>query len=262
MSDESGHPSSGSAALDYAPAPPRGRKRAIRAAALLLVLVLGFAGYRWGPAAWHTSRVWYWQRQCLNYHPGADEIDYEEEPSAAATLLARGADYAAYPLARQPPPAAPTPVNAAARVPACWTRFTALTGTSPAVPPAGAVVFLHERVSAAGNRRLVMVRYFPEPHTFTSGFINGYNFDFEALTPATWSAPPRPASRRYYMFDVLSGWPRHPPLVRMYAGQADAHDPSHFTIRYEMWGQEDVLDGKLDDHDQITLTPRHPPQDK
>lgn len=64
------------------------------------------------------------------------------------------------------------------------------------------------------------------------------------------------------MLDVLSGWPRHPPLVRMYAGQADAHDPSHFTIHYQMWGQEDVLDGKLDDQDQITLTPRHSPEDK
>jgi len=262
MSDKSAPHSSASAALDYAPAPPRGRKRVIRTAALLLVFVLAYAGYRWGPAAWHTSRVLYWQRQCLNYRPGANDIVYEEEPLAAKTLLARGADYTAYPLARQPPPAAPTPVNAAAFIPACWTRFQTLSITSPAMPTPGAVVFLHERVSPAGNRRLVMVRYFPEPHTFTSGFINGYNFDFEVLTPATWRTPPRAAAPRYYLFDVLSGWPRHPPLVRMYAGQADAHDPSHFTIRYQMWGQEDVLDGKLDDHDQITLTPRHPPQDK
>jgi hypothetical protein len=46
----------------------------------------------------------------------------------------------------------------------------------------------------------------------------------------------------------------------MYAGQPDPADPSHFTIRYQMWGQEDVLDGRLDDNDNVTLTPRHSPQ--
>ena len=262
MSDPSAGPRSSGAALEYAPAPPRGRKRVRRAAALLLVLLLACAGYRWGPAAWHKSRLLYWQRQCLNDRPGEKEVVYEEEPSAAGRLLALSPEYAAYPLARQAPPGTPPPVNAAARVPACWTRFGAAISPPAAGPTPGAVVFLHERVSPAGNRRLVMVRYFPERDTFTSGFISGYNFDFEVVTPATLSRPPVAAAPRLYMIDVLSGWPRHPPMVRVYAGQPDARDPSHFTIRYQMWGQEDVLDGKLDDQDQITLTPRRPPQDK
>jgi hypothetical protein len=43
------------------------------------------------------------------------------------------------------------------------------------------------------------------------------------------------------------------------AGQPDPVDPSHFTIRYQMWGQDDVLDGRLNDDDSVTLTPRHAP---
>ena len=39
----------------------------------------------------------------------------------------------------------------------------------------------------------------------------------------------------------------------------DSADPSHFTIRYEMWGKSDVLDGRLNDDDSVTLEPRHPP---
>jgi len=58
---------------------------------------------------------------------------------------------------------------------------------------------------------------------------------------------------------VVSGFPRHPPRVRIFSGQVDPDDPAHFTIRYQMWGKEDVLDGKLDDADQVTLTPRNSP---
>jgi hypothetical protein len=47
----------------------------------------------------------------------------------------------------------------------------------------------------------------------------------------------------------------------VYAGQPDPDDPAHFTIRYQMWGQEDVLDGRLLDNDRITSTPRDMPQE-
>jgi hypothetical protein len=59
---------------------------------------------------------------------------------------------------------------------------------------------------------------------------------------------------------VTSGFPPHPPNVRIFAGQPDPGDPSHFTIRYQMWGQEDIVDGRLDDHERITLTQRHMPE--
>jgi hypothetical protein len=189
-------------------------------------------------------------------------VVYEEEPAAAALLLARSRDYAPYPLNRRHSSRLSNPVLAAAGVPVCWTKFDRLMGKAQvqAGRGAGAVIFLHERVSPSGNRRLVFVRYFPETDTFTSSFIAGYNVEQRALTPATWTHPvlfsPRP-----YLIDVLSGWPGHPPQVRMCAGQADPQDQAHFTVRYRMWGQEDVIDGRLDDRDEVTLIPRHPPHD-
>ncbi len=49
------------------------------------------------------------------------------------------------------------------------------------------------------------------------------------------------------------------PLVRVFAGQADPNDESKFTIRYQMWGKEDVLDGSLDDAGNVWLNARNPP---
>jgi hypothetical protein len=122
-----------------------------------------------------------------------------------------------------------------------------------------AIIFLHERISPAGHRRLVYVSYAPGTLDFQPAFIEGYNYDTSAASPATWTSPLSYASR-FYAIDVLSGYPRVPPLVRVYAGQPDPNDPAHFTIRYQIWGQEDTLDGRLQDDDQVTLTPRHMPQ--
>jgi len=118
---------------------------------------------------------------------------------------------------------------------------------------------LHERTSPAGHRRLVCVDYAPGTTTFQPAFIGGYNYDACVAPPATWTKP-LVAVEHGYELDVPSGYPRHPPLVRVYAGQPDANDQSHFTIRYQMWGQEDVLDGWLGDDDEVRLVPRHLPE--
>lgn len=255
-----------SAQLDYAPAPPKRRKWLHRSVALIILLVIGAASWRWGGVAWHQARLLYWQRQCLRYTAPADQIVYEEDPTIAAKLLAGDPQYSPYPLKRGSltGPATGSPINAAAFVPACWPRFESANNVATTMiqwgRAYGAVAFLHERVSASGHRRLVCVRYFPDTNTFVASFLNGYNYNTGAIAPATLTKPPAQAMRTY-VIDVISGWPRHPPLVRMYAGQIDLNDSSRFTIRYEMWGQTDTLDGRLDDNDDVTLTPRKLPQD-
>jgi hypothetical protein len=107
---------------------------------------------------------------------------------------------------------------------------------------------------------LVLVRCNPEVDTFTGQFIDGFNCNNLAFTPGTWAQ--RPAiSPKPIDLDVASGWPRIPPNFRIYAGQPDPQNTAHFTIRYEMWGQSDTLDGYLDDQDNVTLTARHRPQE-
>jgi len=122
----------------------------------------------------------------------------------------------------------------------------------------GAVIFLHERTSPAGHIRLVCISYAPDTNTFQPAFIEDYDYDASVVLPGTLFKPPT-IPLHLSAIDVLSGYPRRPPLVRVYAGQPDPNDPGHFTIRYQIWGQEDTLDGRLGDDDQITLTPRHLP---
>jgi hypothetical protein len=208
----------------------------------------------------------YWQRECLRYTQPADTIIYDEDPRSAAALLAHAQEYTAYPIHRGNGPNGSVPtVNAAAAQARCLTQFISLPPpNAPNLCACGfgggpvAVAFMHERISPAGHRRLVVVHYFPERDTFTAGFIEGYNYSTTAITPGTILDAPTVA-QRMYVIDVMSSWPRLPPLVRMYAGQPDPADASHFTIRYQMWGQEDVLDGRLKDDDSVTLTPRHTP---
>lgn len=231
----------------------------------MLALGLGLAGWQWGGPMAQQAPILFWQRQCMRYTASADEVVYEEDPANVARYLGgRDGAYVAYPLARGASPDT-TPVKtvaAAARMPTCWQRFTAL--VPPKIPQlgamSGAILFLHERTSPAGHRRLVCVRYYAETYSFTTAFIDAYNCQRAVFAPGTWTLPPA-ESARVTMIDVISGFPRHPPRVRIYAGQADPDDASHFTIRYQMWGQEDVLDGRLDDNDNVTVTPRKSPAD-
>jgi hypothetical protein len=118
---------------------------------------------------------------------------------------------------------------------------------------------LHDRTSPGGRHRLVVITYTPETDNFNASPDEGENYDVQVLTPATLV---QPLSVPYHTsgHDGRVEYPDHPPLVRMFAGQPDPGDPAHFTIRYQMWGQEDVLDGMLKDDDTVTLTARHTPK--
>jgi hypothetical protein len=248
--------------LDYAVLPRR-RRWLRRAVLVVLIAALGYSAWRWGPEAWRRASLLHRQRQCLNYTAAPDMVVYEEEPAAAAKLLARSqGDYAAYPLQRgKGLPATARAVDAAAHLPHCWSQYQpqAATVMMQFGRAYGAIVFLHERASPSGHRRLVSVRYFPDNDTFTPSFVPGHTCELIAITPATLTKPAKVAPRMY-IIDVISTWPRVPANVRMFAGQPDPDDPSRFTIRYQMWGKEDILDGRLGDDDQVTLTPRNLPE--
>ena len=240
----------------------RWARRGLIIAALLVAAA--YPIWRWGSTAVSVAQLLYWQHRCLNYIPAKDQIAYEEDGAEAAKLLAIGTEYTAYPLNRTQNKNPAAAQIAAAFVPKCWTNFGRLAGPSYrpwAGAPYGAVVFLHELVSHGGNHRLVLVRYFAESNTFNPQFIAGYNYVTHQIVPATLRTPPVEASQRGYALSVVSTWPRVAPKVRMYCGEVDGKDSSHFTIRYEFWGKSDTLDGYLDDQDNVTLTPRQLPLD-
>jgi hypothetical protein len=267
--------------LDYAPA-PRNRRWIYRAIFASLLLGLSLIAWKWGPAWRRRAEILYWQHQCLQFSLSPDTVVYEEDPTEAAALLAGNPKYHPYPLQRRSSSqAAPSSATAAALDVSDWNKLTAVLpgfysppitlgalgralsvptvlpgSTSPLIKPA--VIFLHERISAAGHRRLVCVTYGPQADTFSAQFIHGLNCDTFTVTPGTRSRPPI-YTPQVWMIEVETGWPRKPPLVRIFAGRPDPNDPAHFTIRYRIWGQEDVLDGRLLDNELVTLTCRKEP---
>jgi hypothetical protein len=260
------------APLDYAPALLWRRRRSVRrAAALIVLLTLSLAAWRYGPHAWSQATLLYRQRQCLTYQANADMVVFEQEPVAAAALMTSDRNYAPYFMVREQSRAAvtqPATTTAASFTPACWNSFASrLTPTfarwntlSSGMATGGtpSVAFLHERTSPAGHRRLVAVRLFPPANGNPSSFVQGYDVFCEVIVPATSTTPPAPIAKGF-AFSVLSSFIEPLPEMRVYAGQPDNPDTSRFTIRYEMWGQTDVLDGQLHDDDSVTLKPRRRP---
>ncbi|HTW95551.1 MAG TPA: hypothetical protein VMD30_12190 [Tepidisphaeraceae bacterium] len=255
--------------LQYAPAVPRWRKRLRRILIGVVLAIVGVAGWRWGPYFWRQAHILYWQRQCLNFSQSPQAVVYEESPALAAGLL-RQPNYYPCVLGRRSRTNRPGPtVQAASFVPRCWQSFGALIGVRWRLPrsvfatPWGgpaAIIFLHERTSPAGHRRLVCIDYYAGPG-FDPDFVWLVDYDTYILVPAAWTRPAIDRTRWYPPNDIpLGGGMKRDPFVRIYAGQCDPNDPAHFTIRYQMWGQEDTLDGRLLDSDQVTLTPRNSPK--
>jgi hypothetical protein len=249
--------------LTYGLAAPGGRRRIIRSLLVIAALVLGYSAWRWGPAAWQETQIRYYQRQLLTYNSPADQVVYEEDPAEAAKLLAKPSEFAPFRWDMWAPPEAKMPGPAASRIVPHYQTFEELNGRRMAVPGGTAyetILFLHERTTPKGERRLVKVTLIAAPFSFWAHVIEGDRYQSH-----TWTHAYRGRVGVVEPFDTR---PRHivkspdpnPPNLHIYAGQIDPKDASHFTIRYQAWGQEDVMDGYLINNDTVTLKPRNAPK--
>jgi hypothetical protein len=135
-------------------------------------------------------------------------------------------------------------------------------------------VFLHEMKTPAGQRRLVWVSIISQPTsneypgnqerlqydiTLNRRF-NAYVFDQDADKPVLTSAliqTPTPdlvllinnTTDGKVELQKRGQW-------RVFAGQPDKGDASHFTIAYDIDGKPGVIDGRLTDGDRLMLEPR------
>jgi hypothetical protein len=219
---------------------------------------LAVAGWRWGPPVWKHAQFLYWQRQCLAYAAPADQVVFENDTERAGKLL------------RQPgyvnvaPPGAP-PV--AVYMPRCWSEAMNLGGVSVVntgfgAGGPGATLFLHERTTASGVRRLVAVHApvgtpgvaglpIPAPVVVQPATLRTAPAVRDAVAKVhldlLFHAPPGGGS-----FSLLSG--PSGTTARFFAGQADPADPSHFTIPFECGGSRGTIEGWLKgDGDLLTL---------
>jgi hypothetical protein len=245
-----GEAAAGSPPLEYQPGEPlRRRRRRRRVLGILLAAALVIAGVWRGPAAYRRLLIAYLERQARGYVAPAERVVYEEDPGRWPALLAR-------PGYRSHPPSSPgwngsvtysaDPVGRLAQ--AAELRL------SPAA------LFAHARRTPSGRERLVVVwvasnavRATAQGATpdnqvqitlFTS-VVDGGVMVREARA-APWIAPQSLAENR-----------QTPLYARLYAGQADPADPSHFTIAFEIGDHRDVLDGYLRDDDKVVLRPRN-----
>ena len=242
--------------LDYSPTGRTRHKRLLRGLCVLSVLVVALGAWLYLPPLAQHAQMLYAQRQCLRYTPPADQVVFESEPAAAARLLGDPRYRRARVYQVKPSDAV---VTAAALTPACWTRMEASISSphlrQPSSPPAIAVIFMGERKTPSGEPRLVVVTYFPYPAAGgNSRFVYGYEFIAYVLTPGTLGSAPM--VYRNTGGNERMAFSPNPARVRVYAGQPDATDASHFTIRCIIDGIETIIDGHLDDRERVTLTPR------
>jgi hypothetical protein len=140
--------------------------------------------------------------------------------------------------------------------PECFDRYPPTAALAATAGPGSRadepVLFLHERQTAAGRRRIVVVR--ADPTTWLA-------VRADSIRPAGLRGDPAPDAAAAWAPLFVAAVPSSHRL-RVYAGQADPADPSRFTIRYELDGQPGVVRGELVDRltggASVVLTPPPP----
>lgn len=239
------------APLDYARAPSSLRRNLRRAFLTIIIVAAATAGLKWGPVAWQQMQILYWQRQCMNYTAPPEMVVYDENADAVKNLpLLPG--YSLRPGANPSGKMNP-PQPAAIFHPAVLDHFLESIYGAPA--QRGGVIFLGELKTPAGESRMVAIEYGDFAGMFYDLFWDGVNYQVLSFRSADLLHKP-------VMRDIAShtdiamtrnfafkrGW-----SVRIFAGQRDPADPSHFTFRYQMWGIEHVGDGRMDNQGDVKL---------
>jgi hypothetical protein len=210
------------APLEYAPAPPRQKRRWVRKTITLVVLlIVARAAWHYAPAMIAHVQVLWWQRTCMAYAQPPDRVVYTEDPGET-TALRRAGGYI------QMAPSGPALLCESAAYEGLAARLGYFTS-------GGTLLYMHERTNAKGERRLVVV--------YANQFGNPRSIWAWSMKPATITGRAQwvgPASRHD---DLVSDIPRG--MARFLAGQDDPADAASFTIPYTSVGQPDVLRGTL-----------------
>ena len=192
------------------------------------------------------------ERACLEYAARPEQVVYEEVPERVKKYVGERGEWIDLSHA-----ANRCGIPAAGRMPACLSTLTRVQNTVPA-GPAAAIVFLHERRTPRGRRELVAVTYdgsmrLPWP-TAGGWTISSIGLSASIKLPEALDTPPTAWHGKARRLDADPFVAMYP--LRLYAGQPDPVDPTHFTIRYELdddpastarrTGTSTALDGTID----------------
>jgi len=204
------------------------RNSAFVAVSLAVALVVGLGGPWW----WKAARDAYWRSRCMSYVAPPDQVVYSDDPDEATRLLSTGAYEQVAFLATLRNPKAPI---AAGLRPLPYGKVWNGYETGGA--------FLHARTSAGGLRRLVIVGF--ELWEAPAG-DRILKLNASSGSPRTWGGDAAHANVLRFRLAPCE-------RLRLFAGQSDPHDPSHFTIAYEWCGCPGVIDGWLKDGQPLDL---------
>ena len=229
--------------LEYAPAAPVLRRRRFRRAIIALIVVVGgVALWRAGPPFVRQVRYVYWQSQCMNFTAPPNFVAYEEDPTRTAALL-KLVEY-------QPVPVPFGPAAPAGFVPPPVTHLWSHHGP---------LVFLHERTTPSGRKRLVVLGYsyrllgsFFAPQRELSLFGSGR---FVATLLPGSEIQGDPHNRLFISLNPQD-------KLRFFWGQLDPDHADHFTVDYLLNDQPGTIDGYLKDDGQLDLRVRDGPAKK
>ena len=210
------------APLEYSAVPPKwGRRTRVRTSiAICAAVAIGYAVYEWGPGAYQWVNAMKDQWRFLRYAAPADRVIIEMDESSAKALFSRP-EYVRLMLT--------------SHVAALGSGFDPEPpGISLGHEPREVMAFLHERQTPKGERRLVKAHFilgnqcWLETRVFGPGW-NGLKLRRDVMKPAYISTS----------------------VERVYAGQTDPADPTHFTIRYVEGGIAGTIDAWLQDDDSV-----------
>ena len=232
--------------VEYARVRPAWRRRTaqLQAALITTLVILGVGGWLWGPELWSSMALLNAQRRCLNAEAPATRVVYDVEPKRSAALLSlpRTSDGHYVSLGNGRPVA--------------WvsTEFDAFFSTinSRARQPAP-TLFLGERLTAAGTKRLVYVDASSTDNLYDPSRPCMVYLRSIVIVPGTFRSAPRerfPSQHNTVALTVTMD-PTYP--FRFFAGQPDPENASHFTIPFERDGRRAFIDGWLRDDESVKL---------
>jgi len=209
--------------LDYAPPEPGWRRK--RFQRKFIWTLIGILVVILAPTILKQAQVLWWQHQCLQYTAPADQIVYDEGPDLSQRLTEPGMTKSIM---------MPMSVPVSVRPVRCWDQLHKLVDRWASSAPS-AVLYLHRGQTPSGAERVVVV-------TLKSRDPGGLAFQCWELPPAT----PVQGIKYHstgYVFSIP--WDKGTNPLQLYAGQPDPNNPSHFTIRYNLGGQQGTIDGFL-----------------